>query len=73
MEAARAHLVHSLEWKGERLGVVEMRRHYANYFRGLAHFKQHRFVLVTEEESSRTSLPNSTRWPRPIADGISNA
>ncbi|MBL6645306.1 MAG: tRNA dihydrouridine synthase DusB [Flavobacteriales bacterium] len=50
VEAARTHLVHSLEWKGERLGVVEMRRHYANYFRGLSHFKQHRLILVTEED-----------------------
>ena len=50
VEAARAHLVHSLEWKGERLGVVEMRRHYANYFRGLPHFKEHRLALVTEPD-----------------------
>jgi tRNA-dihydrouridine synthase B len=50
VEAARAHLLHSLEWKGERLGVVEMRRHYANYFRGLPHFKEHRLALVTEPD-----------------------
>jgi len=50
VEAARAHLVHSLEWKGERQGVVEMRRHYANYFRGLPHFKEHRLALVTEPD-----------------------
>ncbi len=50
VEAARAHLAHSLEWKGERLGVVEMRRHYANYFRGLPHFKEHRLALVTEPD-----------------------
>jgi len=52
VEAARQHLTHSLEWKGERLGVVEMRRHYANYFRGLSHFKEHRLALVTEEDPS---------------------
>ena len=46
VEAARQHLDHSLEWKGLRLGVVEMRRHYANYFRGLSHFKEHRLTLV---------------------------
>ena len=33
VRAVRLHLQKSLEWKGERLGVVEMRRHYANYFR----------------------------------------
>jgi len=50
VEAARQHLDHSLEWKGQRLGVVEMRRHYANYFRGLPHFKEHRLKLVTEDD-----------------------
>ena len=47
IKAVRTHLKHSLEWKGERLGIVEMRRHYANYFRGLPHFKEHRLALVT--------------------------
>jgi len=46
--AARQHLTHSIEWKGERLGVLEMRRHYSNYFRGLRHIKQFRSRLVTE-------------------------
>ena len=50
LEAARQHLDQSLSWKGPRLGVVEMRRHYANYFRGLPHFKEHRLTLVTEED-----------------------
>ncbi|MEO0405501.1 MAG: tRNA dihydrouridine synthase DusB [Bacteroidota bacterium] len=48
VEATRRHLEMSLKWKGERLGVVEMRRHYANYFRKIPHFKEHRMVLVTE-------------------------
>lgn len=50
VEAARQHLNQSLEWKGPRLGVVEMRRHYANYFRGLPHFKEHRLTLVTQDD-----------------------
>jgi len=41
------HLDRSIKWKGERLGVVEMRRHYANYFRGIPHFKEYRIKLVT--------------------------
>ena len=45
--AAREHLEKSIVWKGERLGVVEMRRHYANYFKGLRDFKKHRLDLVT--------------------------
>ena len=72
VEAARAHLVHSLEWKGERLGVVEMRRHYANYFRGLPHFKQHRLVLVTEEEPAALHA-ELDKVAQTYADGIPNA
>ena len=44
--AARNHLIWSVEWKGERQGVLEMRRHYANYFKGLPNFKEHRQRLV---------------------------
>jgi len=46
--AAKEHLTRSLEWKGERLGVVEMRRHYTNYFRGMRNVKYYRTKLVTE-------------------------
>ncbi len=48
--AAREHLRRSLEWKGPKLGVLEMRRHYTNYFRGLPHVKVFRSRLVTEDE-----------------------
>jgi tRNA-dihydrouridine synthase len=50
VEAVRTHFRRSIEWKGDRLGVVEMRRHYANYFKGLPHFKEHRLALVTLDE-----------------------
>ncbi len=50
VEAARQHLLHSLEWKGERLGVLEMRRHYTNYFRGYPGIKTFRKQLVTEDD-----------------------
>ena len=33
--AARRHLEMSVKWKGEKLGVLEMRRHYGNYFKGI--------------------------------------
>lgn len=46
--AARQHLQHSIEWKGLKLGVLEMRRHYTNYFRGLRGIKAYRGRLVTE-------------------------
>jgi len=47
VDAAIAHLEMSVRWKGEKLGVVEMRRHYTNYFKGIPHFKDHRMALVT--------------------------
>jgi tRNA-dihydrouridine synthase len=50
VEAARNHLTWSMDWKGERLGIVEMRRHYTNYFKGISNFKEHRLRLVTIEE-----------------------
>lgn len=45
--AAKQHLKHSIEWKGIKLGVLEMRRHYTNYFRGFPHIKPYRSKLVT--------------------------
>lgn len=52
VDVARRHLDFSIKWKGERTGVVEMRRHYTNYFRGIQHFKPHRKVLVTADSSA---------------------
>ena len=49
MEVCKMHFTKSLEWKGERLGIFEMRRHYTNYFRGLPHFKPYRMRLVQTE------------------------
>jgi len=49
VRVAKRHLELSLEWKGERRGIVEMRRHYTNYFKGVAHFKEIRKVLVQSE------------------------
>jgi nifR3 family TIM-barrel protein len=52
VRACRQHLKHSLAWKGERLGVLEMRRHYTNYFKGLPGIKAYRSQLVTLDEPS---------------------
>lgn len=41
------HLLKSVEWKGPVLGILEMRRHYANYLKGLSHIKDFRMQLVT--------------------------
>ncbi len=53
LEAAKNHLIWSMEWKGERLGIVEMRRHYTNYFKGIHGFKAHRQRLVTEDDPNQ--------------------
>ena len=50
VKVARKHLEFSLEWKGERLGIYEMRRHYTNYFRGIPNFKPFRTRLVESED-----------------------
>ena len=50
VEAARRHLNMSIDWKGEKLGVFETRRHYTNYFKGVAHFKETRKILVQSED-----------------------
>ncbi len=47
VEVCKTHLLKSVEWKGERLGMLEMRPHYTNYFKGIPHFKDTRMVLVT--------------------------
>lgn len=52
VRVARKHLELSLDWKGERRGIVEMRRHYTNYFRGVAHFKDTRKVLVMSDNAN---------------------
>ncbi|NNK80350.1 MAG: tRNA dihydrouridine synthase DusB, partial [Flavobacteriales bacterium] len=47
VDACKEHLRMSLEWKGSSLGIVEMRRHYTNYFKGLPGIKEHRMTMVT--------------------------
>lgn len=44
---AKEHLAKSIEIKGERVGILEMRRHLSNYFKGLPNFKDTRLKLVT--------------------------
>ncbi|MBS0001249.1 MAG: tRNA dihydrouridine synthase DusB [Cyclobacteriaceae bacterium] len=49
IRAVRKHLEFSIDWKGEKKGIYEMRRHYANYFKGIPNFKACRTGLVTSE------------------------
>ena len=52
VEAARRHLQMSIDWKGEKLGVFETRRHYTNYFKGIPHFKEYRMKMVTSDDAA---------------------
>lgn len=49
---ARKHLTMAMEWKGGRLGLLETRRHYTNYFKGIPHFKDYRLKLVTADDTN---------------------
>jgi len=50
--AARRHLQMAIDWKGEKLGVFETRRHYTNYFKGIPNFKPYRMKMVTSDDSA---------------------
>jgi tRNA-dihydrouridine synthase B len=50
IRATRKHLDFSMRWKGDRLGIFEMRKHYSNYFRGVPDFKQYRMRLVESDQ-----------------------
>lgn len=47
VEVCRTHLDKSIAWKGTKTGIFEMRRHYANYFKGIPDFKEYRMKLVS--------------------------
>lgn len=49
LDACRQHLQSGIVWKGEKLGILEMRRHYGPYFAGLPYIKPFRSRLVTSE------------------------
>lgn len=49
VDVCQTHLQKSIEWKGEKTGIFEMRRHYANYFKGIPNFKEYRIKLVSLE------------------------
>jgi tRNA-dihydrouridine synthase B len=49
VEVCKTHLDKSIEWKGPRVGIFEMRRHYSNYFKGIPDFKEYRMKLVSLE------------------------
>ena len=65
VEIAKEHLAKSIEIKGERVGILEMRRHLSNYFKGLPNFKDTRLKLVTlndPDELQATISSITERW-----------
>ncbi|GGK43415.1 MULTISPECIES: tRNA dihydrouridine synthase DusB [Flavobacteriaceae] len=51
VKMAKRHLQMSIDWKeSEIVGVMEMRRHYTNYFRAIPHFKEYRLKMVTSDK-----------------------
>ncbi len=62
---AKHHLEKSIEFKGEKVGILEMRRHLSCYFKGLSHFKETRLKLVTldnVDELNETLDYIAERW-----------
>ncbi|MDX1829510.1 MAG: tRNA dihydrouridine synthase DusB [Lutibacter sp.] len=52
VEMAKRHLQMEIDWKeNEIVGVMETRRHYSNYFRGIPHFKEYRLKMVTSDSA----------------------
>ncbi|MDR1886777.1 MAG: tRNA dihydrouridine synthase DusB [Prevotellaceae bacterium] len=65
VKIAKMHFLKSVEVKGERIGVLEMRRHLSSYFKGLPDFKETRLKLVTEnnpEEALKLLDYIGERW-----------
>ncbi|MCX8472379.1 MAG: tRNA dihydrouridine synthase DusB [Sediminibacterium sp.] len=50
IEVCKQHLLSSIEWKGEKVGINEMKRHYTNYLKGLPHSKEVRQKLVRSND-----------------------
>jgi tRNA-dihydrouridine synthase len=50
IRVVKRHLKLSLEWKGERVGILEMRKHYTRYLKGYRDIKSFRMALVTEND-----------------------
>lgn len=48
----KRHLELSIAWKGNRTGILEMRKHYSNYFKSIPDFKNTRIRLVTSDSAA---------------------
>jgi nifR3 family TIM-barrel protein len=52
VDVCKRHFEFGIKWKGDVLGIVEMRRHYSNYFKGISHFKDYRTRLLSTMEQN---------------------
>ena len=50
---AKRHLEMAIKWKGEVLGVLETRRHYGNYFKGVPNFKETKSRILNEKDPTK--------------------
>jgi len=50
IKTCKLHYIQSVEWKGERRGVFEMRKHYSGYFKGIPDFKKHKMKILSLEK-----------------------
>ena len=64
--AVKQHAEWSVDWKGEHIGLVEMRQHYSNYFRGIPHFKEYkkRFLSVLKLEEMNELIEETEMFYR---------
>ncbi|MDR0660601.1 MAG: tRNA dihydrouridine synthase DusB [Prevotellaceae bacterium] len=65
VELAKMHLAKSVEVKGDKVGILEMRRHFSSYFKALPNFRDTRMTLVTSldvEELNKTLDYIAIRW-----------
>lgn len=51
IETCKIHLQKSIDWKGERTGILEMRKHYSKYFKGYKYFKRFKLKLMDKENA----------------------
>jgi len=71
----RRHLLHEIDWKDEMLGIKEMRRHYANYFKGMPGIKQYRQILCTSEDlqeilATLQVINEKFQYPENVSDNL---
>lgn len=73
LRAVKQHAEWSVEWKGERTGLLEMRQHYSNYFRGIPHFKdfKRKFLEVTTLQELESLIEETKQFYEELQSSVS--